>query len=237
MMLMYIRIMLWLPSRERFFGFCLMCVLVLGFVCERRKNRSNEEQQEDFIELVKKTKTPVAAVGKGTTPSEKKKFPSKPVPLEFDAAKASVVDYRNIIAANSKKMAVAAASSNLKQRQGRMVGGIAEFDSDIKSLSAVAADAAPIPASDSGDVNLVLLMKQLIRMKEGTSDQGKGARPPPTTTRRHLRPIPPSHHQATQSGEACGLSPSPISSSIHKLLVPRADGSAVLGLEDCAPAR
>lgn len=114
--------------------------LVVTVEKERRKNRSNEDQQEDFIELVKKTKTPVGTVGTGTTPSEKKKFPSKPVPLEFDATKASVVDYRNIIAANAKKMAAVAASSNLKQRQGRMVGGITEFDSDIKSLSAVAAE-------------------------------------------------------------------------------------------------
>lgn len=103
---------------------------------ERRKKGSSEEQ-EDFIELVKKTKTPLSAVGSGSAPQ--KKFPSKQVPLAFDASKASVVDYRNIVAANAKKSAQDA--HLLKKKQARSVGGISEFDGHVESLSAAAAEA------------------------------------------------------------------------------------------------
>ena len=78
-----------------------------------------------------------------------------------------------------------------------------------------------LPATESCDLNLIMLMNQLMKAKGGSSGRGKGHAPlPPLNLRRGRQGSFVADHQAGTPGRG------------QKLLVARSDGGAVLGLED-----
>ena len=97
-----------------------------GYLAVTVEKEKKSRAQQDIIDLVKRTKAPVkSVVSKPLNLDDATKSKKK---LEFDPAKASVVDYRTIVCSNKT------ASKKANEKKQRIVGGIVELDGAIKSM-------------------------------------------------------------------------------------------------------